>query len=239
MKRQTLLTEGNAKTVKGEKKGYLTKILYLAPSDESRVMNVCPFATPGCKAGCLSHAGRAAIFEAIPAARIKKTRFLHSDRAAFMAQLVTEVRAAIKRAARKGMTLAIRVNGTSDLPFMAHQLAEQFPDVQFYDYTKIPAPWKRTRANYHLTFSHSETNHFHCLDALYHGINVAVVFDVKRGHALPATWEGYRVIDGDETDLRFTDEHGVVVGLRAKGPAKKDCTGFVVSTAKLVNIAHS
>src|SRR5215471_12582188 len=103
------------------------------------------------------------------------------------------------------------------------------------DYTKLPMPWKRTLSNYHLTFSHSEDNLQDCLDALAQGVNVAVVFGNKKSEPLPEYWHGYPVYNGDETDLRFTDPKGVVVGLYAKGQAKKDCSGFVVRD--LVTIA--
>ncbi len=111
-------------------------------------------------------------------------------------------------------------------------MAAEFPDVQFYDYTKIPRPWQRQRANYSLTFSLSESNEAEAREALSHGVNVAVVFAVKKGHALPASYMGHEVIDGDLTDLRFTDGRAtdgraVIVGVRAKGKAKRDVSGFV------------
>jgi hypothetical protein len=99
-------------------------------------------------------------------------------------------------------------------------MARAFPEVQFYDYTKHPKPWLRTLPNYHLTFSHSGHNVADCLEALQHGINVAVVFSTRRGEPLPETWNGSPVIDGDLHDCRFLDSAGVVVGLRAKGMAK-------------------
>jgi len=111
-------------------------------------------------------------------------------------------------------------------------IMEAFSTVQFYDYTK-----HRNRrdlpSNYHLTFSRSEANNDAALEWLAAGGNVAVVFDTKKGQALPETWNGYRVIDGDLTDLRFLDDKNVVVGLRAKGPARKDTSGFVVHTATM------
>jgi hypothetical protein len=121
------------------------------------------------------------------------------------------------------------------------RMAREFPHVQLYDYSKHLRVWERQLPNYSITFSHSETNLQACLETLAHGSNVAVVFDTKRGAQLPTTWNGYRVIDGDESDLRFLDPHsaiGFVVGLRAKGKARKDCSGFVQSsTQQLVQIA--
>lgn len=224
-----LLTVENAKTIKGESLGYLTGILYLAPANESKVMNTCPMATDGCKAGCLYSAGKAVIFPAVKAARVRKTVELHENKDAFISQLRKDITSLIRRAAKNGLTPAIRVNGTSDLAGMAMQLASEFPTVQFYDYTKLPKPWQRVRANYHITFSLSESNMADAMQSLQHGVNVAVVFNVKRGHELPTTWNGHTVIDGDLHDLRFLDaaRGGVIVGLRAKGPAKKDVHGFV------------
>lgn len=221
-----LLTVENAKTIKGEKLGYLTGILYLAPANESRVLDVCPMATDECRRACLFTAGRG-VFDSVRRARIRKTKWLHKDREGFLAQLRADVRALERSARRQGLTPAIRINGTSDLPQIALTLAREFPGIQFYDYTKIPRAWERRRANYHLTFSHSGDNLEDCLRALFHGVNVAVVFDTKRGDPLPMHWYGKEVIDGDLSDLRFLDPKGVVVGLRAKGHARKQTSSFV------------
>ena len=224
-----LLTVENAKTVKGESLGYLTGILYLAPANESGVMNTCQFATAGCKAACLYTAGRAAMFPAIGIARVKKTVWLHNDRAGFLEQLRSDIRALVRKAARMHLTPAVRVNGTSDMPWMALQLSAEFPTVQFYDYTKLPRPWLRTRANYHITFSLSESNFQDAFDCLQHGMNLAVVFNTPKSKPLPDMWRGFHVVDGDAHDLRFLDQHrlGLVIGLHAKGRAKKDTSGFV------------
>lgn len=230
-----LSVSADAKTIKGKKYGYLTGILYLAPSDISGI-NVCAKATEGCKAGCLFTAGRAGMFPKINEARIRKTRELFADRQAFLGNLRKDIEALVRKAKRDRLTPCVRLNGTSDLPWLALALADEYRDVQFYDYTKLPKAYTRTRPNYHLTFSHSETNLADCLDSLRNGVNVAVVFDTKRNRPLPDSWHGFPVTDGDTSDLRFTDAKGVVIGLRAKGKAKKDCTGFVESS-KLVNIS--
>lgn len=225
-----LSVSADAKTVKGEKKGVLTGILYLAPAHESEKfggMNVCAHATKGCMDSCLFTAGRAAYFPRINQSRIRRTVWLKEDRRMFVNQLAHDIEALVRKAKREGYKPAVRVNGTSDLPWLAHGMASLFPKVQFYDYTKHPQPWERTLPNYHLTFSLSESNELHARQALDFGVNVAVVFHVKRGHPLPKTFWGYKVIDGDLSDLRFKDPSGVIVGLRAKGRAKKDCTGFV------------
>lgn len=255
-----LSVSADAKTVKGEKKGYLTGILYLAPADESGVMNTCANSSPGCRAACLYTAGRAEVFPRINEARKSRTYFLHYYREEFLEMLRKDIDATIRKAKREGMIPVFRLNGTSDLPWLGRMFAAEFPKVQFYDYTKHPRPWERTLPNYHLTFSLSENNYVEAIKCLAHGINVAVVFDTKRGRPLPKEWHGYKVVDGDETDLRFKNGKrsnsasspsnagltaytnksassapywempklkGVIIGLRAKGRAKQDCTGFV------------
>lgn len=224
-----LSVSADAKTIKGKKIGFLTGILYLAPADTSGI-NTCTNASEGCKKACLFTAGRAGIFPKVNQARIRKTRELFANRAEFIAQLRKDIESVVRKAKREHLRPCVRINGTSDLPWLARMMARQFPEVQFYDYTKHPQAWSRTLPNYQLTFSHSENNLADCKDALVRHVNVAVVFDVKRGHALPQYWHGYRVIDGDVSDVRFIDERGVVVGLRAKGKAKKDCSGFVVKS---------
>lgn len=249
-----LLTTGNPKVAKGEKYGILTAIMHLAPEKVSG-RNVCPHATAGCAAACLNTAGRGGIgldadgLNTIQAARIRRTRWFHRDRAGFLAALVAEIAKHERTAIRHGLRPAVRLNGTSDLPWekfpverdgetFPHVFAA-FPAVTFYDYTKWPArlrPLVPAIPNYSLTFSladgvKSETEAGHALEA---GMNVAAVFAVKRGGDLPA-WHAVsgviaRVIDGDATDLRFLDPResvGVIVGLRAKGRAIQDRTGFV------------
>jgi len=225
-----LLTVQNAKTRKGEKLGILTGILYLAPANESGVMNTCASSTHECRHACLFTAGRGR-FDSVRHGRIRKTLWLARDRASFVEELKHNVTRLVVRANRMRLRPAVRLNGTSDLPWLAQELATAFPGIQFYDYTKHPRPWLRRLPNYHLTFSYSGRNLQDCLEALQHGVNVAVVFTTPRGQALPKTWNGYSVIDGDLHDCRFLDPTGVVVGLRAKGVAKDSRSKFVVVAA--------
>ena len=234
-----VLQTDNAKTSKGTKYGYLTGIMYLAPANESGRINLCPMATDGCKAGCLFTAGLASVHASINRARLAKTHFMLDNPEAFIASLRYDIAALARKADKLGLKPAVRINGTSDVPKIAMQLASEFPNVQFYDYTKLPKAWMRTAANYHLTFSHSENNEAECISALQHGVNVAVVFDTRKGQTLPESWNGYSVIDGDQSDLRFLDPAGVIVGLRAKGKAKHDVAGFVVPVNQLVSIGVS
>lgn len=223
----------DAKTVKGVKYGVLTGILYLAPSDESGVMNVCPHASPGCRQACLYTAGRGS-FNSVKTSRINKTLWLHKDRNGFLLQLKSDIEFLIRKAKRENLVPAIRLNGTSDLAWESFKidgksLMEIFPDVQFYDYTKDPDRAVRFvlgqfPSNYYLTFSKSETNDQVLKDLWRTRINFAVVF---RG-GLPAEYNGRTVIDGDLSDIRFNDPAGCVVGLKAKGKARKADSGFVV-----------
>jgi hypothetical protein len=231
-----LTVDNDAKTIKSHAHGYLTGILYGAPAETSGVMNTCTFATAGCKASCLFTAGRAQFTPSIITGRINKIRWYHAEPETFIAQLHKNIHALIRKATRENLIPCVRLNGTTDIPKLAMQLAKDFPTVQFYDYTKIPRPWLRQASNYSITFSLSENNEADALEALAHGVNVAVVFKIKKGHALPTHYMGHEVIDGDLTDLRFTDGkasdgRAFIVGVRAKGKAKKDVSGFVKLSA--------
>ena len=141
---------------------------------------------------CLYTAGRVR-FDSVRHRRIRKTIWLAAARTGFVKELKRNVTRLVARAHRLGLKSTVRINGTSDLPWLAQELAAAFPEVQFYDYTKHPKPWLRTLPNYHLTFSHSGHNFEDCLEALQHGINVAVVLATGRGDALPETWNGFAV----------------------------------------------
>lgn len=228
-----LLTVGNTKTIKGEKKGFRTFILHLAPSDLSGY-NVCPMASTGCRLACLNTAGRGK-FDMTQNARIRKTRQFFEDRETFMSELVKDIQSAIRNAERDNLIPVFRLNGTSDIrwenvPVGGYDnIMKMFPDYQFYDYTKIENR-RMLPANYHLTFSRSEENDKAVSRLIDNTLtNIAVVFSTKKGADLPRTYKGRVVVDGDETDLRFLDPSDVIVGLRGKGDAKKDTSNFVVT----------
>ena len=218
-----LLSTANPKIQKGTKLGYLSFILHLAPADLSGY-NTCPKATAGCKASCLNTAGRGGMFRkgettnTIQKARIRKTEYFYKDRTNFLADLKADIVKAIKMADKLNLKPVFRLNGTSDLSWEKYGIIEQFPQVQFYDYTKVLGRKIAHLPNYHLTFSRAENNEADCLRALTEGMNVATVFD-----RIP---EG--VFSADETDLRFLDGKKGVIGLKAKGRAKKDYSGFVI-----------
>jgi hypothetical protein len=229
-----VLCTSSYKITKGERLGYMTSVLYLAPFTLSGI-NVCPHAKlETCAAACLNTSGRGSI-NRTQESRIARTKWFHSDRESFVEAMVKNLEANIRRAHRLGFTPCIRPNGTSDLPWenITHKgkrIMEIFSNVQWYDYTKVPLRMKKflngdMPDNYHLTFSRSGDNDRAVNEVMQLQGNVSVVF---RG-GLPDTWNGVRVIDGDEHDLRFTDPKGVIVGLSAKGKARKMDTKFVVN----------
>jgi len=232
---KNLLSTINSKTIKGEKLGYTTYIMYLAPhTQNSKGVNLCAKASKGCAKACLFGSG-AARFDAVQLGKINKTEYFIADSKAFMLQLYKEITAIVKRHALivgektlskkpKYKKFAIRLNGTADIPFERlkvidnKNIYELFPDVQFYDYTKLDERFANAiiPINYHLTFSRSEENDVESLDILNRGFNVAYVFGVRDVQDLPKTYKGFKVINGDESDLRFLDEENVIVGLKYK-----------------------
>lgn len=230
-----LLTTGNPKLMKGQAQGYLSSVLHLAPANLSG-KEVCPKRTAGCTAACLNTAGRGGIIKAgettnvIQQARIRRTKMFFENRTEFVNLLLKEINLAIKKAKKLSLTPVFRLNGTSDLSWEKYEVSngrnifQMFPDVQFYDYTKVLGRKTAGIKNYHLTFSNADGNLNDVIAAKHAGLNIAAVFK-----SVPATYMGLPVIDGDETDLRFLDPKGVIVGLKAKGKAKKDASGFVIN----------
>lgn len=219
-----------AKIAKGEKLNLATYAIYFAPYKLSG-HNTCAKATKECIMGCLNTSGRVKMDKrgTIVNARINRTIAFYEQREAFMNLLVKEITMCKKRAENKGMEFAVRLNGTSDLSpeifkFFGQNVLELFPDVQFYDYTKVLNRSKLLTKykNYHLTFSHTGYNWNESVQALESDMNVAMIFDTKRGQPLPETVNGYKVIDGDITDYRPMDEKSCIVGLRWKVIANKE-----------------
>ncbi|QDP55973.1 MAG: hypothetical protein Tp1102MES256162_38 [Prokaryotic dsDNA virus sp.] len=229
---KNLLSTGisNSKTAKNSLK---TFILYLAPYNQnSKKHNLCPMASKGCAAACLFTAGRGVMTPVI-AGRVKKTEYFIRDKKAFINQLAQEIEIKCLTAYKRNEKIAFRLNGTSDIDFIyllekyAKFDISKYKDVAFfYDYTKLISKIKRYKnhVNYFLTFSRSEENESAAIAALNDGANVAAVFRDK----LPNFWRGYKVINGDRSDLEMIYNKNVVLGLKAKGEAKKDKSGFVI-----------
>lgn len=230
---KNLLSKGstNAKTSKNPETTY---ILYLAPyTQNSKKINICPKASAGCAAACLFSAGRGA-FSNVIQSRVNKTEYYLHDKEKFILQLASELVKINKKAATETNQTLIRLNGTSDLDFVyllkkyANFDISNYRNLHFYDYTKILGKVKKyiDHKNYTLTFSRAENNELEALQALEIGANVAAVFSGD----LPKTYKGYPVVDGDKTDQEMLAFKGIILGLKAKGKARKDNSGFVIKT---------
>lgn len=261
-KSRTILAGMNAKTVKGDDSGYVTAIMYLAPYTSSGMGNVCPLAEMAqCHGPCLNYAGRAEYLPSIHLARIAKTKRYFASRVAFMAELVRDIESFVAWCKKLDVKPAIRLNGTSDIQYeIGHacyreyvsrdgkrkviarervkydSIFDAFPDVQFYDYTKIAKrAYRKLPDNYVLTLSYSAANPAYAESirkaASDTGNNIAVVYrsaKIRDSEMESETlvFGGARVLNGDLTDLRFLDPKGSIVGLYAKGKnAKTDYSG--------------
>ena len=231
-----LLSTANPKIQKGTKLGYLSFILHLAPATLSG-KETCPKRTAGCTAACLNTAGRGGMFKKgentnmIQKARIRKTEYFFNDRDSFMKDLYNDILKAKKFADKQGLIPVFRLNGTSDLSWEKYEvgttgmnLFQLFPTTQFYDYTKVLGRKVGQYPNYHLTFSKADGNDSDVAEALMQGMSVVAVYD-KIPEGVPSA---------DETDLRFLDPRGIMLGLKAKGRAKKDYSGFVIRLKEAV-----
>ena len=222
-----LLSPNNTNIRKGEKLGWLTLGLSLSPYNLSG-KNFCSHASAGCAAACLNTSGMG-VFSNVQEARLKKSRYFIEQKDTFLAQLKKELSLGIKLAKKKGMKIAVRLNVLSDLPWENLLDMKAFPEVMFYDYTPNPKRMfsflrGELPANYHLTFSRKENNQSIVEIIAKLGGNIAAVF----AGSLPDAYLGKPVVNGDDTDLRFMDAKGVIVGLVAKGKGKKDASGFVL-----------
>lgn len=252
-KSKNLLSTNNAKTIKGEKLGYTTYIMYLAPyTQNSKGINLCSHASEGCAKACLFSSG-AARFDRVQQGKIDKTEWFLDNRVEFLAKLDAEI-TAIKNKAKHQTSEnipVIRLNGTSDIPWEKFKIRdnknifELHPTVQFYDYTKnYIRIEKELPSNYHLTFSMSENNKAKSIELLGKGFNVAMVFGVKDALDLPTEYLGFKVINGDESDLRFLDEKNIIVGLKYKLMTGKGTAGvnkdnlennsFIINVSEIV-----
>ena len=236
----------NAKTVKGEKLGYLTGVLYLAPAKLSGYQ-VCPMAAVAqCEEACLNLAGLGGVYTSIQKARIAKTKRFFENRDAFMLDVVKSIKSLVKLARKprrvkgrfaKAFQVLVRLNGTSDIRWELvpvtidgityANLMEAFPAIQFYDYTKL-ANRKDIPSNYDLTFSYSGVKQYQpqVAKAQKALMRIAVVF--RHVESIPKSFIGMKCIGGDNSDVRHIEKQNVIAALYAKGPAKHDTTGFVV-----------
>lgn len=221
----------NEKISKSQSHGVLIAAQYLAPARLSG-FNVCAASTPACRALCLNTAGNPAYAPQKNRARLARTLALYSSRVEYIAAIAAEIERLERKARRNKMRLAVRLNGTSDIAWhrIAPELFTRFAHLQFYDYTKVKKRLFETLpSNYHLTYSYAEKDtpdDARAILATRH--NVAVVYNVTPKTPMIKSWHAMPVIDGDLTDYRPRDTQGHIVGLRAKGAARKhDKWGFV------------
>jgi hypothetical protein len=218
IKKNPLLSTNNVKTMKGEKLGYKTYILYMSSyKDNSKGINLCSHASQGCATACLVGSGMGGLYTNVQQGRRNKSERFINNRHDFLLDLFEEITKIVKKA-ENDFIPTIRLNGTTDIRWEkfkvinSKNIFELFPEVQFYDYTKNHLRFNGTLPkNYHLTFSRSETNNDKAMELLKRGYNVAMVFDKT-----PLEYKGFEVVNGDETDLRFLDGTNVIVGLKYK-----------------------
>jgi len=234
MKNINLLSPGNTNT-KTAKNSLKTFILYLSPYNlNSKGINLCPKASKGCAAACLYTAGRGA-FSNVQQARQNKTEYYLNDKKGFVLNLSNQIMKEYTKAKKGGYKIAFRLNGTTDIDFV--YLLNKYANLDistlkdfavFYDYSKILGKCKKylNHPNYFLTFSRSETNDKETNEAIKLGVNVAAVFSGD----LPQRYKGAKVVDGDSSDLVMLYNKNVILGLKAKGRARKDNSGFVINT---------
>jgi len=228
--KKKLLANGstNAKTVKNDIR---TFIMYMSPSNANdKGIDVCGHASQGCIDACLNSAGMG-VFSNVQQGRRDKTNYYAYHRNEFLNHLAREINSKHKTAVRRDEKIAYRLNGTSDLDFVSLLNKKVDLDVSklenalFYDYTpNLHRALRYKDADYYtVAFSRKEDNEDEVDIAIANKVNVAIVFD-----ELPKTYKGVPVVDGDTSDLVMTKHSGVILGLIAKGKAKKDDSGFVV-----------
>jgi len=252
-----IFSTDSAKAIKAQEFGFLNAIHYLAPANLSafnlcsHASPGCIALCLGWESGQAGMVANDADMNSVRLSRIAKANRFMRDRAAYLLDFVRSIDNESAKAARMGFRLCVRPNGASDIAFEgirftiarnakgkaikvtlggkdAKNIMDHYPEIPFVDYTKNPKRFDRVLpANYHLTFSRSETNEAVALQLLARGVNVAIVFST-----VPTSWNGFTVIDGDKHDLRQLDPRGAVgtvIGLLPKGrKAKKDQSGFVI-----------
>jgi len=220
----------NPKTIKGQKYGVLTFILYMSSHKESGV-NLCAMADiAGCVDDCLKNQGRGQM-TSTQMSRLRKTLFYLQYFEEFMAMVKKELSLGLAYAERHGYKLAVRMNGTTDIRWelrIWNYMVEMYrKGLQWYDYTKIPNRLVPCSKVYDLTFSYSgKKEYLPYLDkAIKLGMRIAFV--VRYANLIPKTFMGMEVLIGDDHDIRYIEPQGTAIALTAKGSAVHNTNGFV------------
>jgi hypothetical protein len=202
----------------------LVYTIYFAPAKMSGY-EVCPMRSDECTLLCLNESGRNKMdtkVNTINNSRIKKTKLFFEEREFLVRWIIDEIKSAKAKAENLGYSFSVRLNNTSDITPESfyindngtkRNLLEIFPDVQFYDYTKVSKRLELVRKykNYDITFSYSGTNMTECLSMLSNNVRVAMVFN-----KVPENYMNFKVVDGDKYDMRYRDEKNVIIGLKFK-----------------------
>jgi hypothetical protein len=232
-----LFSTKNSKILKGSDR-YTPIVLHLAPADLSGY-NTCQAASAGCKKACLNTTGNAR-FQTVQDSRVRRTKLLYEKPAQFMRTARLDIDKAADFATAHGDKVAVRTNGTSDLPWHMMRHHDAFDGMNMieyihsiggivYDYTARLQALKTAPSYYHLTFSRKEDNDEKVAEAIRLGFNVAVVVNKHlKERLLREGVDGFPVLDGDVDDLRFEDRQGALVLLASKGRAQTDDSGFTI-----------
>lgn len=212
----------SSKLVHSLKVNVATYGIYLAQSNLSG-HSVCPN-DKYCRESCLGNSGHNMMEilsgkDRIKKARLKKTKLLFSNKDYFMQLLVDELKREKNKWEAKGYYFSVRLNCTSDIDIAklnlnGKNITEIFPDVTFYDYTKVYKYLDNMKKfpNLDYTYSYNGHNHITCKKAIERGVRIAVVFENK----LPRLFNGIPVVNGDNSDFRPSDPKHCVVGLKVK-----------------------
>jgi len=233
-----------SKHYKAFKYGELVYTIYLSPGNMSGY-EVCAGRTAECTALCLNESGHNrmdAKRNHINRSRIGKTQMFFENHEFFSRWVIRDINAGIAKAKKMGFKFSVRINNTSDIsPELIYikengikkNILELFPDIQFYDYTKVQGRLRLMNKydNYDLTYSYNGSNMETCMQLLKSGIKVAMVFE-----KVPTEFNGFKVINGDLYDMRYKDEPGTIIGLKFKKVrSKPDATNtFVIHEHELV-----
>lgn len=244
----------STKVEKGTKKSYDTAIMYLAPAMNSGI-NMCPTATEGCKKACLFTAGRARTYftahkrpiSDVNWARLRRTWLFKVNPSFYKKWMELDIQRAKGTSQRKGHTLTVRLNGTSDIKIgVFGQILNKFSDIQFYDYTKVWSQLDNTEKfkNYAVAWSFANSNEFgnfaNTYKALELGYRASVCFDLDSfGGEFPKTFMGKEVVNGDETDLIFLTPENCILGLNFKKNGSDKTENRFIVTKEIYNQIHS